>query len=349
MREAAQNLAQSDPAIAAASGRQALQNLRDQQKRIERRQGDSSAALVRELSEKAEQLQAQEDGIVAQMEGLKPSTLSEHQQGINRVIAEKDNLQEMLRETEDILRAAGAAGRQSQPELERKSLEAVRSLNKEDFERRIEASKKDLLAGQLEDAMTIEREIEQSIGRLSDRLHEFDLLVPGTGIGQNQRAAADAAALSRELENLQQQVEALRSEQDAVAQSGSEPGIEPGNAGSGQSADLSTIRDGLARSRRYAEGLLQPWAQGESWAVDARSIYRELSRARIEDFINQPALWQTLLEPVRELASALQAQVEKEQLNNNAFSPSEQAPPSPYESQVETYYRSLSEITPNRE
>ena len=109
------------------------------------------------------------------------------------------------------------------------------------------------------------------------------------------------------------------------------------------------MRDGLARSRRHAQGLLEPWAQGESWAAGARSLYRELSRAQIEDFINQPALWQSLLEPARELASTLQAQVDLERFSKKAFSPSEQAPPSGYEAQVERYYRSLSEITDNRE
>ena len=348
MREAARNLAQRDPGIAAASGRQALQNLRDQQKRIERRQGASSGDFVRELSERAEQLEAQEDEILAQMKEFQPS-LSGNQQGINRIMSEKDHLQGMLQETEDIIRAAGAAGRQSQPELERKAQEALRSLKQEDIERRIEASKAGLLAGQLEDAMAMEREIEQSIGRLSDRLREFDLLVPKTGVAQNQQAAADAAALSRELETLQQQIEDLRSGHQKSTQSRPEPGLQPGNFGFDQTADLNTVRDGLARSRRYAEGLLQPWAQGESWAVDARSIYHQLSRSQIEDFINQPALWQTLLEPARELASALQAQIEMERLDNNAFSPAEQAPPSLYESQVGTYYRSLSEIAPKRE
>ena len=133
------------------------------------------------------------------------------------------------------------------------------------------------------------------------------------------------------------------------AQSRGTPGRQPGDSGLDQRADLSAMRDGLARSRGHAQGLLQPWAQGESWAVDARSIYRELNRAQIEDFINQPALWQTLLEPVRELASTLQARMDMERFNNNAFAPSEQAPPPRYESQVETYYRSLSEITKKRE
>ena len=341
MREAARNLEQQDPGIAAASGRQALQNLRDQQKRIERSQGTSSGDLIRELSEKGKQLQAQEAEILAQMEAFQPS-LSINQQGLNRMISEKEYLQEMLKETEDVLRAAGVAGRQSEPELEQKAVEALRSLKQEDLERRIETSKTGLLAGQLEDAMELERKIEQSILRLSDRLHEFDLLAPKTGGEQNRQAAADATALSRELENLQEQAETLRLGRKSAAQSANEPGT----YGSDQTADLNALRDGLARSRRYAEGLLEPWAQGESWAVDARSIYRELSRSQIEDFINQPALWQNLLDPARELAATLQAQIEMERLNSNAFSPSEQAPPSPYESQVETYYRSLSEITP---
>ena len=218
-------------------------------------------------------------------------------------------------------------------------------MKQEDIERRIEASKTGMLDGQLEDALAMEKEIKQSIHRLSDRLREFDLLVPQTGVTKNQRAAAAAAALSGELETLKQQVEALRLGQ----QKPTLPGNEPGNFGPDQPADLNTVRDGLARSRRYAEGLLEPWAQGEGWAVNARSIYRELSRAQIEDFMNQPALWQTLLEPARELASLLQAQIEMERLNNRAFSPAEQAPPSLYESQVETYYRSLSEIAQKRE
>ncbi len=348
MQEAARNLAQRDPGTAAASGRQALQKLRDQHKRIERSQGTSTADLVRELGEKAEQLQAQEGEILAQMEDFQ-RLQPENRQGLNRIISEKDKLQEMLQETEDIIRAAGAAGRQTQPELERQAQEALRSLKQEDIGRRIEASKTGLLAAELDNALAKEREIEQSIRRLSDRLHEFDQLAADTGVAQNQRAAAAAAALSRELEQLQQQVEALRSGRSQSARPGGEPENSPGRSGSDQLADLNAAREGLARSRRYAEGLLAPWAQGESWAVDARSIQRQLSRAQIEDFITQPALWPPLLEPLRELTSALQAQTEMERLSDNAFSPAEQTPPSSYESQVETYYRSLSELILNRE
>ena len=197
--------------------------------------------------------------------------------------------------------------------------------------------------------MDMEKAIEQSVHRFSNRLQEFDALIPNSGPERIQQAADNAAALSRELENLRRQVDnlKLKQKQSALSQGASE--LQPGGSDDDQGADVNRMRDGLVRSRRYAQGLLQPWAQGERWAVDARSIYRELTRAQIEDFMNQPDLWQSLLEPVRELASKLRAQTEVNIFNDNAFSPSEQAPPPGYETQVETYYRTLSELTEKRE
>ncbi len=359
MREAARNLERRDPGIAAASGRRALQKLRDQEKRIQRRQATSAADLVKELNEKALQLQAQEHEILTKMEELSAEeskkkirqdrqTSRGTQEGIPEIITKKDHLQEALQETEDIIRATGAKGRQSQPEIARKALAALRSLKSEDIEQRIEESKTGLQAGRLDLVMEMEKEIEQSIRRLGARLQELDALVPKSGPQRIQQAADNAAALSRELENLRRQVDALRLKQGESAQSRGAPGMQPASSGRDQPADLNRMRDGLARSRRYAHGLLQPWAEGERWAVDARSIYRELTGAQIEDFMNQPDLWQTLLEPVRELASTLRAQTEMDRFNDKPFSALEQAPPPGYESQVETYYRAISEITEHR-
>ena len=313
MRESARKLEGREPGSAAASGRQALQNLRDQEKRIQRRQATSVADLVKELSEKALQLQAQENEILTKMEGLSaeesrqqvgedPQTSRGTREGIPEIITQKDDLQAALQETEDIIRATGAKGRQSKPEIARKALETLRSLKSEGIGQRIEASKTGLQAGPLNRAMEMEKEIEQSIRRLSTRLQEFEPLVPKSKPERIRQAADNAAALSRELENLRRQTDALRLKQGASAPSRGAPGMQPGAVGREQPADLNRVRDGLARSRRYAQGLLQPWAQGEGWAGDARSIYRELTRAQIEDFMNQPDLWQTLLEPVRELA-----------------------------------------------
>jgi len=359
MREAARNLERRDPGIAAASGRQALHKLRDQEKRIQRRQATSLVDLAKELSEKARQLQTQENEILTKVEGLSaeksakkvredPPASPGTREGIQEIISKKNDLLETLRETEDIIRATGAKGRQSQPEIERKALAALRSLSSEGIEPRIEESKAGLQAGRLNLAMEMEKGIEQSIRRFSNRLEEFEALVPKSRPERIQQAADNAAALLRELEDLRRRVDALKSKQGKTAQSWLAPGMQPGGSGRDQPSDLNRMRDGLARSRTHAQGLLQAWAQDEHWAGDARSIYRELTRVQIEDFMNQPDLWQTLLEPVHELASALLAQTDIDRFNDNAFSPSEQAPPPRYESQVETYYRSLSEITQKR-
>jgi hypothetical protein len=349
MRDAARNLQRQDAGGAAASGREALQNLRDQEQLAQRRQATSVFDLIKELNEKAAQLQSQEHEILKNMEGLraeKSSQLAQEdrrsshsaQDSVTDIIVKKERLQDELGKTEETIWAISAKGRQSQPEIALKAMEALRSLESEGIDQRIEESKDGLQEGRLNLAMEMEKEIEQSINRISSRLQDFNLLVPKTGPEKIEQAADRAAALSRELENLRRQAEALRSNQGDSVRA----------RGGGQSADLNRLRDGLARSRRYAQGLSQSGAQGDDWAVDARSIYRELTRKQIEDFMYQPDLWRALLEPARELASALRAQAEANRFKDNPFSPSEQAPPAQYKSQVETYYRTLSEKTESR-
>ena len=100
----------------------------------------------------------------------------------------------------------------------------------------------------------------------------------------------------------------------------------------------------LRRSRRHAQGLVQPWARGERWGIDARSIQRELTQNEIEDFLAQPDLWKKLLEPVRELESTLRAEADGSQLEKNVFTAPEETVPTPYRNQVEDYYRALSRV-----
>jgi hypothetical protein len=359
MRQAVRNLEGRAPGIAAASGRRALQNLRDQEKRIQRRQATSVLDLVKKLSEKARQLQSQEHEILTRMKALsaeqsrnrvpkEQQTSRGTQDSIPEIIVKKNRLQDALQETEDIIRATAAKGRQTKPEIGRKAQAVLRSLKSESIEQQIEESKTGLQAGQLDLAMEMEKKIQRSIQRFSSRLQEFDALAPKSRPERIQQAIDNADALSRELAALQRQVEALRLEPGQPSRSPMASGMQPPGSGRDPTAGLDRMRDGLERSRRYAQGLLQPWAGGERWAVDARSIYRELTRAQIEDFMNQPDLWQTILQPVHELTSALRAQKEIDQFNNSAFSPSEVAPPPRYKSQVETYYRALSEITEQR-
>jgi hypothetical protein len=353
MQETARNLARGDSGSAAASGRKALQRLHDQEKRMQRHNA-SVTDLVNALVEKSTRLQARESEIVKQMEGARAvddrqtgtgagQTSALSREELSKIMAQKDDLKDELQETEELVQATGAKGKASHPEIARQAGEVLRSLISESLQDQVEESKAYLQPGRMDVAVEREKAIELAIARLGRRLQAFDGLVPKTGEERLREAADTADALTRELENLRRSAEAFRLQQrrsDLARERGeaqsADGGAEPGG-------DINRMRDGLERSRRYAQGLLQPWAEGEGWAVDARSIHRQLTQAQIEDFMNQPALWQKLMAPVRELASALRGQLEVKQTDDFAFSPSEQALPPHYESLVETYFRSLSE------
>ncbi len=123
-----------------------------------------------------------------------------------------------------------------------------------------------------------------------------------------------------------------------------------GSQGSAQAwgRDLRRARDNFQRARQSARGLLQPWARGERWAMDARSIHRDLAQKEIEDFLNQPDLWKKLIDPVRDLESDLRARSEMNQLKKKLFSVREEEIPTAYQNLVEEYYRVLSQDSEGR-
>ncbi len=58
--------------------------------------------------------------------------------------------------------------------------------------------------------MDAEKQIEPAVDRVSARLQDFDHGTPESQQERTQQAAAEATQLRRELENLQQHIEALR-------------------------------------------------------------------------------------------------------------------------------------------
>ena len=118
--------------------------------------------------------------------------------------------------------------------------------------------------------------------------------------------------------------------------------------GLGSGGSLSRMRDDLRRIQRYARGLIEPWALGERWAVDARSVHRELRQKEIEDFLAQPDLWKRLEKPLEEIQAKLRAQTELNQVKKKLFTtPQEDIPPT-YQDLVENYYRALSQENQGR-
>jgi hypothetical protein len=203
--------------------------------------------------------------------------------------------------------------------------------------------------GWLSLSMETEKQIEQSVERVSKMLRNLDRPAAPSRDEQLRQAAADAGGLRRELENLQKEIEALKQsnarKQRSLSDMGPQPNGEAKRApGAGAGSTLERMRQRLQRSRRHAQGLVQPWVRGESWGIDARSIQRELTQKEVEDFLSQPDLWQKLLEPVRELESTLRAEAKSSQLKKKLFSAPEEIVPAPYRDLVEEYYRELSRV-----
>ena len=259
-------------------------------------------------------------------------------------------MQQEIAEAEVMLKTIGSKGRRAdKPDIADRALETLRALEAEGVKGRIEKSRRMLEEGWLSLSMDTEKKIEQSIERVSQRLRNLERPAAPSREEQIRQAAADAGGLRRELENLQKEIEALK-QSNARKQrrmSGTDP--QPGGPAKRTPTDvdqstLERMQQHLQRSRRYAQGLVQPWVRGERWGIDARSVQRELTQKEIQDFLSQPDLWKKLLQPVRELESTLQAEAKDRQLQKKLFAAPEETVPSPYRGLVEEYYRELSRV-----
>jgi hypothetical protein len=252
------------------------------------------------------------------------------------VFAGKEKQRQDLSEVEEMLRALGSRGMRKRPEMARKAMDALRLLKDERVTDQIEESVKLLKQGLLSLSMEKETRIGQSIDRVGNGLLSLQEMGGKPGDKPLEDAAAEARDLRQEAENFQQLLEALRQSgwpQDVPSQQG-----DPGNRS-------DQMQETLQRIRQYARGMLQPWAQGEHWFVNARSIHRKLTQKEIEDFLNQPELWKQLLEDVRELEATLRAQAEASRIKTRFFYTQEEAPPVTYRRLIEAYYRNLSETS----
>jgi hypothetical protein len=221
----------------------------------------------------------------------------------------------------------------------------------EGLQARLEQSRRMLEEGWLSLSMDTEKKIEQSIERVSKRLQNLGRPANPSREERIRQAASDAGELRRELENLQEEIAALRQANSLKQRSLSGMAPQPDGRtnrlpGGGDPSALERMQQGLHRSRRHALGLVQPWARGERWGIDARSIQRKLSQKEIEDFLSQPDLWKNLLEPARELESKLRAEANTHQLKKKIFSAPQETVPDQYRNLVEEYYRQLSRSVP---
>jgi hypothetical protein len=354
MQETGRSLGRQDTDRALTGSRQVLENLRNQEKEMRLDRQAAVAGQIDSLKRKAQALQMQEQQILKTLQAIENQGVDEASPADDRILREienvisgKEKMQKELSEAGEMLRSIAEKGRAAQPEIADRAVETLRALETEGIKRRIAESRRMLEEGWLSLSMDAEEKIEQSVERISQRMRNLDRPSAPSRDEQIRQAAADARGLRRELESLQKEIEALKRSNGGqrARLSGSES--RPDGALSqapGQGDGQERIQQRLERSRRYARGLVQPWARGERWGVDARSIQRELSEKEISDFISQPDLWRKLLQPVRELESTLQAEAQGRQLKKNVFSTPEESVPTRYRDLVDEYFRELSRV-----
>ncbi|MBF0280521.1 MAG: hypothetical protein HQM13_22180 [SAR324 cluster bacterium] len=216
-------------------------------------------------------------------------------------------------------------------------------------------SKEDQIQQAASDASALRRELED-LQRQVDALRRSNQAQEQANrqaLSQNQQGLSQSSQQGQQLQQQQGQGQAQQGQGRQGQQASQGQNQQGGQWGASQAwgnhdGNLRRMRDNFRRARQYARGLLQPWARGERWAVDARSIHRDLSEKEVEDFLNQPDLWERLLGPVREIESDLRASSEMNQLKKKLFTVREEEIPSDYQNLVEEYYRALSQDSEGR-
>lgn len=335
----------------------------------------------KQIQQSLQQIQDQPNAQVAQTKDQHRNL--ENSEAVQEVLNQKEQLQGNLNETEKVLRAVIARGEQAESQVTIRAMDALRSLQSRQIKERIEETKYLLKEGMVEESREIEKQIAQQIDQFSTRLQNIAGNSAQSRDDQIQQATTNARNLQRALQNLKRQVEALRQQtqqsqqaQQALAQlqRGQQPAQQNNQSGpQGQSGQrgqpnlaqpeqaggdrfsgydqggrIDRMRNDLRRIQRYARGLIAPWSFGERWAVDARSVHRELSQKEVEDFLAQPDLWKRLEQPVQEIQEKLQAQAEINQVKKKLFSARQEDIPETYQTLVEEYYRALSQQNERR-
>jgi len=359
MQEAERELRARNPGTALTKGQQATNQLRDQERRMRSDRRTTVSNLVDDLRRSGRSLQRQEQRITQKLQVLENEMNRESAPGetratrlTNELLADKDRMQQELNEAESMLKSIADQGRTDQPDIADRARKTLRTMRIEGVEKQIDESREMLEAGWLTLAKDAEKKIERSIERVGKQLQNLDRPTVPSREEQIRQAAA-AGGLRRELEKLQKEIAGLK--QGSAGRRQRLPGMNPLNEqiqpapGDEDGGATARMQGHLERSRRYARGLVQPWARGERWGVDARSIQRELTRKEIEDFLAQPDLWRKLLEPVRELESTLQAQAKGDLPEKKIYAVPEETVPSTYRDTVAEYYRELSRTGNNIE
>ena len=367
MQQAAESIS---PSVAAARSQKALENLRQQQRELAEQGNSSVRQLAQSLDQRGQRL------LQRQRDLMRDIAETSHRQGLGQTrqaMSEDASLQVLIEaqqrqqteveEIEDMLRAVIARSGNEEQRL----LTQARSASDEirPIQESMRTSGRVLRNGMVNLAVDIEQEIEQRMEQLARSLAALQPSRNQNASNPIQLAANDAETLREQIENLRQQALAFNQAQQQAGYDA--PSLGEMREQLKQSGQLAqrlqqqvqrpeigpSLPAGQSRSRQEdpaQQMVQQPGNRGRAetdggnlpWGY-ARSIRQQLIRQDIEDFLNQPELFQQLLHPINELAGALRAQAELVAINNRLSATETGEIPEQYRELVEQYYRVLSE------
>lgn len=370
MQQAAETQSSSQ---AAAKGQKALDSLRKQTEQMDAGARQSIADLqeaVRQRSEKLVQQQRQLRRMVEEKsrnQSLSNSRSETVRSGQTEQLSQQQterrrSLDQLGRDLREIATRAD--------DDEQRALQEAHNITRDlrPIQEKMDTSKQILQRGMLNLSLKLEAAIETELAGLQRRIQGMG----GSSDGgqQNDQVVNQVRQLRQSLQELQRQL-GQRSSQSKTDQSdSSQPPeqserlslregersqsaqqadvAEPGQSNEQGRASRKDMQQSLERSRELAGGLAQMGLGGEDWAGSARSLRSSLTQRELDAFLRRPELLQGLLTPLVELENQLRVQAELSRIDNKLYSSLEEEIPEQYKSQVETYYRVLSESKTQR-
>lgn len=343
MRQAEQALREGDPQQAMARQQQALNELERLQQDLRLGSGNTREMLD-ELARNFEQVrnqerqlgrdiqraneQAEARGGVADTEELR--RLQQNRQNV------MDNLEDLERQAE----ALEARARAEDRDLASAARNLVQQMRREELEQEMEDSREALEKGWLDYAARLEEEIQAGMERMETQMRELAGRLPQTDDEKVARSLQD-------LRDLMQQMEAIREQQERMAQNRQE-GPSGGQAGNSQQgrADAARLRRQMDQARETL-GRLQQELGGNQQAQRAfAALSNYLGRAdhtgvRLEGDAAKAFFDQRIFTPLTQLELELSRQVDALALERKLYNARRGDAPSEYRELVDKYYEAL--------
>ncbi|MBT5873397.1 MAG: hypothetical protein HOH43_08250, partial [Candidatus Latescibacteria bacterium] len=363
MGQSAQQLQRNNPQEASGQGSRALQRLQDSGQQLSRAQGRSLEEMVRDAVQQADQLAAQQEqlaraveelkkeedrdfsGIKARVEALNngQGSLSEAdkdrqtEQFVRRRLSDISEAKEQtasdLDRLKDDLEFLSGRSASDQPQSAEALRKALRDIDEENLEQKIDRSKRLLQPNSLERSVKTEQDLAQQMEELADQIRsaQDQFTVPDRDQlareqDQTREAMSEFQDLQRSLNRMQRR-SPLPGQEEALSQ-----------RYQGQLEDLQDLSGQLPQNSQQSQNLQNQLNRAaalgnEPWKIDRADwdeLRQDISRA--------------LIDVHKDLGARMDGVVEREKL----FMTREEEVPPQYRDLVNRYYEKLSKESDER-